>query len=309
MSSTHEATPAADQGGDVTITRDFDAPRELIFSIFMNPEQFARIWGPPGTHTPVETVVIEPRAGGRLEAVMVADDGSGQFATRAEFVDFVEPELFSFRDKDFGMLSTSTLIDLGNGRTRLVIRQTDVMPMHRAPESLEGFNGSLDKMARLLGDLQSKAPVYSPPAIVTTSIEGIRITRTFAASREQVFAVWTTAEHFAQWFGGSSVQVPANRMSYEAVEGQRWHAVMLLPDGNEMAWHGTFQEVVPPERLAFTLSDRDTGEYEACVVTLTEVDGGTRMDFVQPGHHMTAKQYSGAGQGWNGFFDVMEQLV
>jgi uncharacterized protein YndB with AHSA1/START domain len=32
--------------------------------------------------------------------------------------------------------------------------------------------------------------------------EGIEIDRDFAAPPAAVFAAWTTAEHFARWFGG-----------------------------------------------------------------------------------------------------------
>ena len=46
--------------GYVTVTRDFDAPRELVFGAFTDPQQLARFWGPTGTHVPPESVVIEP---------------------------------------------------------------------------------------------------------------------------------------------------------------------------------------------------------------------------------------------------------
>ena len=63
--------------GYVTVTRDFDAPREVVFGAFMDPGQLARFWGPTGTHVPPESVVIEPFAGGRFEATIVADGGVG----------------------------------------------------------------------------------------------------------------------------------------------------------------------------------------------------------------------------------------
>ena len=150
----YTATPG-DGIGEVTITRDYDAPRELMFRCFVEPEHFVKFWGPIGTHVPIETVVIEPWTGGRFESTMVMDDGSGEFATKAVFVEIKEPEVFAFREVDSDMVSTGTLTDLGNGRTRLVIHQTNVPALYRSTEALEGFNTSLDRFEAHLRELQT----------------------------------------------------------------------------------------------------------------------------------------------------------
>lgn len=49
--------------------------------------------------------------------------------------------------------------------------------------------------------------------------EGLEIDRDFAAPPSAVFAAWTTAEHFACWFGGKEVQIPADRLDYEPTAG------------------------------------------------------------------------------------------
>jgi uncharacterized protein YndB with AHSA1/START domain len=149
----YTSTPG-DGIGEVTITREYDAPRELMFRCFVEPEHFIKFWGPIGTHVPIETVVIEPWAGGRFESTMVMDDGSGEFPMKAVFVEVTEPEVFAFREPDSGLVSTGTLTDLGNGRTRLVIHQTNVPAPYRTTEALEGFNTSLDRLDAYLGELQ-----------------------------------------------------------------------------------------------------------------------------------------------------------
>jgi uncharacterized protein YndB with AHSA1/START domain len=149
----YTATPG-DGIGDVTITREFDAPRELVFRCLVEPEHFVEFWGPTGTYVPIETVVIEPWVGGRFESTMVADDGSGEFATKAVFVDIREPEVFSFTEPGSDMVTSSTLTDLGDGRTRMVIHQTNVPAFYRSTEALEGFSTSLDRFADHLATLQ-----------------------------------------------------------------------------------------------------------------------------------------------------------
>ena len=150
---TKTETVVDDERAEVTITREFDAPRDLIFAAFTDPAQLARFWGPTGTHAPVEHIVIELHAGGRFETVMVADDGSWQAPTKAEFLEVVAPERLSWREFESGMVTTSTFTDLGDGRTRIVIHETDVPAAFRSEEALAGFVTSLDRMEQYLATL------------------------------------------------------------------------------------------------------------------------------------------------------------
>jgi uncharacterized protein YndB with AHSA1/START domain len=135
--------------GEVVITRIFSAPPEVIWDAFMDPAQLSRFWGPIGVSTPVESIVIEPRVGGRFETLMVADDGSGSFPTEGVFTVFDRPTRWGWIMPG-GMDSTTTLKDLGDGRTECTIRQTKVPPAYRSPENLAGFETSLDKLEAYL---------------------------------------------------------------------------------------------------------------------------------------------------------------
>ena len=223
--------------GYVTVTRDFDAPREVVFGAFMDPGQLARFWGPTGTHVPPGSVVIEPVAGGRFEATIVADDGSGEYTFRSTFVEITAPEMFSFREGGASVLSTSTFTDLGNGRTRVVIEQSEVPPAYRSVEGLAGFATTLELLADHLGSVATGSGDRGLTQVVVASAAGIRITRDFSAAREQVWAAWTTPTSFAQWFGTRAVTVPADRLSWDVREGQDWAAVMRAPrwGGDQLA--------------------------------------------------------------------------
>jgi uncharacterized protein YndB with AHSA1/START domain len=64
----------------ITITRVFDAPRELVFRAWTDPNQLANWWGPPGFDTPRETIEIDLRVGGQFSVRMVqqmAEESSG----------------------------------------------------------------------------------------------------------------------------------------------------------------------------------------------------------------------------------------
>lgn len=149
--SENAGNTTVDDRQELTIVREFDAPRDVVFQCFVDAEQLIKFWGPVGTHVPLDSVVLEPWAGGRLEYVMVADDGSGSYPQRAVFTEVSAPDVWAFSEPDSGMISTGRFYDLGDGRTRLEIHQENVPAMYATPEALAGFNTSLDRLAEYLG--------------------------------------------------------------------------------------------------------------------------------------------------------------
>lgn len=103
--------------GEPTLTRDFAAPRELVFRAFIEPEQFVRFWAPAGSAVPLSSVTIEPWAGGRLEYTTVTDTGVGH-PTMCTFLAVEEPETLTYADHISGVDVSMVLSDLGDGRTR-----------------------------------------------------------------------------------------------------------------------------------------------------------------------------------------------
>ena len=139
---------------------------------------------------------------------------------------------------------------------------------------------------------------------------GLSLTYVFDAPRERVWREWTEPERFADWFGGRESEIPLSSVSMDVRPGGAFRLTMYTsPGGSEIHWKGEFQEVVPPERLVFTVSDRPDEVYELVTVVLNDLgDGRTEMLLEQHGH-MTAEQYDRAGQGWAGFFAVIEERL
>jgi uncharacterized protein YndB with AHSA1/START domain len=140
---------------------------------------------------------------------------------------------------------------------------------------------------------------------------GLRITRVFAAPRERLWREWTEPDRFADWFGGTESEVPISSVSMDVRPGGGWRATMFTGEARrESNWKGEYHEVVEPERLVFTISDRpDEEAYELVTVVLTDLgDGRTEMHFEQRGH-MTPGGYERAGQGWSGFFDRIDERL
>jgi uncharacterized protein YndB with AHSA1/START domain len=58
----------------LTMTREFDAPREFVFQAFVEPEQLAAWFGPVGVDSPRDRIVVDPRVGGVWQLVMTWEE-------------------------------------------------------------------------------------------------------------------------------------------------------------------------------------------------------------------------------------------
>ncbi|UGQ11624.1 SRPBCC domain-containing protein [Yinghuangia sp. ASG 101] len=143
------ATTMTDHGdGSVTFVREFDAPREKVFAAYTDPDQIVRFFAPEGLSVPRESVTLEPRPGGRCELTMVMGDMRMPF--NGVYLDVVEPEKLAFHVPGDAMRQELTFTDLGAGRTRLTLHQTDVPEQLRGEGAHLGFDSSWNQLAHHL---------------------------------------------------------------------------------------------------------------------------------------------------------------
>ncbi|GAA1765321.1 SRPBCC domain-containing protein [Luedemannella helvata] len=111
---------------ELVINRIFDAPRELVYRAFVDPDQLAQWFGPVGWSVPRDSVVVEPHPGGRHCYTMVNDADPSQTVTiEATFTDVVPNELLdgaAVAPDGTKMRLRLEFHDEG-GKTRLVLRQ------------------------------------------------------------------------------------------------------------------------------------------------------------------------------------------
>ena len=75
MSSKNQTTITAEPGRqELFITREFDAPRELVFRAYTDPEIYAQWLGPRGLTTTFD--VFEPVSGGKYRFIQKDQDGN-----------------------------------------------------------------------------------------------------------------------------------------------------------------------------------------------------------------------------------------
>ncbi len=87
-------------------------------------------------------------------------------------------------------------------------------------------------------------------AIVTTPTDReIRIERIFDAPRERVFALWTDPALIPEWWGPRGTTTVVDQADVRP--GGAWRFV-VHSKGVEQGFHGTYREIVVPERIVVT---------------------------------------------------------
>ena len=135
---------------ELTYTRVFAAPRDLVFRCMLEPEHLTHFWGPAGTSTPLDGITVDPRPGGVFETVMISDADGGSYTMRAVYAEIVPPERIVWTEPGTGMITTSTFTDLGGARTEVRIHQVNVPDTFGRPEDQARFLTSLDRFAAYL---------------------------------------------------------------------------------------------------------------------------------------------------------------
>ena len=134
---------------DVYITRSFDAPVDLVWKFWTQPELLAKWFGPKGISVPVDTVKVEAREGGSWNLTM--KDDAGEYPIRARITKLVEHEYLEMvmeSDTSKGFLDNEILRiqfhDHGD-KTRITVHQGPFTPEFR-DMTRDGWNESFVKL-------------------------------------------------------------------------------------------------------------------------------------------------------------------
>src|SRR5277367_3006473 len=87
------AAASAKHEREITITRIYDAPRDLVFSAWIEPHRLAAWWGPKGFTNPV--CEVDARVGGAWRIVMRAPNGM-EHPCGGVYREIVKPERLVF---------------------------------------------------------------------------------------------------------------------------------------------------------------------------------------------------------------------
>ena len=145
---------------EITMTRLFDAPRELVVEVMTKPEHVRRWWGQLGEGYSVPICEIDFRVGGKWRFVNRHPKGEAEFY--GEYVEIDPPGRVVFTEifapfPDVVSVVTSVLTEEA-GKTRMVATikypSQQVRDMVRATGMEKGAAASYDRLEDLLQELQ-----------------------------------------------------------------------------------------------------------------------------------------------------------
>jgi uncharacterized protein YndB with AHSA1/START domain len=253
---------------DFVLTRVFDAPRELVYQMWIDPKHLAAWWGPRIMRTPVCDMNV--RVGGKFRIVMCAPDSTDYPITGAfqeisapgrlvltmdcsehpaAWHDMVKPNRKKTEDNPAGIMLTTVTFEETKGKTTMTMRMklatTEVAASMKKMGMREGWSESLDRLAEQLAP-----PDANQKTTLSRTNERTQLfTRVFDAPRDLVFEVWTNPKHVVNWWGPNGFTTTSKEMDVRT--GGTWRLVMRGPDGRDYHNRIVYVEVVKPERLVY----------------------------------------------------------
>jgi uncharacterized protein YndB with AHSA1/START domain len=134
----------------------------------------------------------------------------------------------------------------------------------------------------------------------------LQLRRTFSAPRERVFRAWTDAKEFALWFHPTTDHTTIiSELNLKV--GGTYSLEMHHKGGNVSRLSGTYRQIKPPEKLAFTWRWATDPPGQESLVSLEFVDLGNATEVVlSHGQFPNAETRDKHNEGWMG---CLEQLA
>lgn len=255
----------------ITVTRIFDAPRELVFTMWTDADHLARWWGPEGFSVPKAR--SDARPGGELLIVMRGPDGADMPLT-GTYLDVVPPERLVIESRAampdgtpfLEAMNTVTFADL-DGKTEVTVHARAVALVPEAMPALGGMLAGWNQSLQCLDDVLTGAVGRQ-----------IVLSRLIPAPCETVFDAWIRREHVERWWGPTGFSLTIDEMDVRP--GGSWRFTMHGPDGVDYPNEIVYEEVAPPVRLVYRHASpgMDHPAFRT-TVTFDEMMGMTALTF------------------------------
>jgi uncharacterized protein YndB with AHSA1/START domain len=153
---------------ELTITREVDAPRDLVWRAWTDPDLLARWWGPKGMTAQRQSIHIAARAGGPFRLTMVSDADGTQVAANGSLREVAPPERLVYveppgrTDADAIQVARVMFTQVGEQRTRVVVQTRLRLPESMLPGAQSGWASALDKLADALAAHRAREAAGPP---------------------------------------------------------------------------------------------------------------------------------------------------
>jgi uncharacterized protein YndB with AHSA1/START domain len=309
------------QPNEIRITRIYDAPVRAVWEAWTDPEQVAQWWGPRGFTLTTHRKDLRP--GGFWDYTMHGPDGV-DYPNLTRYLE-VEPCVKLVYDHGGTadrppLFRVTVFFSEINGQTKMEMSMT--LPSAEAAAETRQFikkaggNATWDR----LGEYLEKE---------TSGKEKFVINRSFAASLELMFEMWTDPVHFSRWLPPTGFEMQFIRS--EIRPGGSAFYLMTGEKGTKIYGRVQYLDITRPNRIVYTQQFCDENEQitrhpmapiwpETMLTTVMLTEEGPNQTRVTvtwepygqatPEELETFVRFKGSmTQGWTGSFDKLEALL
>lgn len=311
---------AKSKPNELSITRLYDAPVKLVWDAWTDPKQAAKWWGPRGFT--ITTHSKDLRVGGTWRYTMHGPDGT-DWPNVTVYHEVVKHSRLVY---DHGGTDdtpplfrvTVNFTDL-KGKTKMEM----TMAFESAEKAIEigkfikqaGGNSTWDRLAEYLEKED-------------TGKEKFVINRSFNASIDLMFELWTDPKHFSKWLPPTGMDMEFLRADIRS-GGSSFY--MMHGHGIKMYGNAKYIEVTKPNKIVYTqqFSDEKENLSRHPMAPTWPATMLTQVTFHSEGPNQTrvtvewevfgdatpeevatfVKEKAGMTQGWTGSFDKLDALL
>ena len=312
---------------EMEITHKFEAPLDLVYKIYTDPNLIPEWWGPRNLTTTIEKMELRP---GGIWRYIQRDPQNNIFAFHGIYHSLVPNKQIISTFEWEGMpghviLVTTSFEEQGN---RTIVTQQNVFQSVQDRDGMiqqgmeEGTLEGDERFNELLTRLNTGQGMGKLMERDVESTGCITITRDFDAPRELVWDLWTDPNQYVCWWGPKDFISPYAKFDLRV--GGKYLSCMRGPDGKEYWDTGTYEEISEPSRIVYTdtFADQngnvvpasyygmgpDKPMETAVEVTLEDIGGKTRMIVEQCGLP-EGDMLDQARMGWSQSFDKLANCL
>lgn len=313
--------PKTIQSNEIRLIRSYDAPVQAVWNAWTDPKEAAQWWGPRGFTITTHSKDLKP--GGSWNYTMHGPDG----VDYPNIAHYFEVEKYSKLVYDHGagpdsppLFRVTVLFSETNGKTKMDMTMT--LPTPEAAEETRKFikevsgDSTWDRLAEYL-EKQSSGK------------EKFVINRSFDASLEKMFEMWTNPKHVSQWLPPTGFNMEFLKCDIRP-GGSGFYAI-TGDDGMKMYGKIQYVKIEKPDQIVYTQQfANEKGnvsrhpmsptwpETMLTVVKLaSEGPNRTRVTVTwEPQGKITAEELdtfvkakAGMTQGWTGSFDKLDAYL
>ncbi len=234
--------PAKNKSNELKITRLYDAPVEIVWDAWTDPQKVAKWWGPRGftlTHHSKDL-----RAGGHWHYTMHGPDGK-DYPNKTKYLEVEEFKKLVYdhgaNDQQGPLFQVKVEFKAQGKKTQMEMTMT--WPSAEIADQMKKFikdaggNSTWDRLGEFLTSTGDKREIFI-------------INRSFDAPVETLFEMWINPEHVAQWLGPKGVSM--HYFEQTIAEGKTSFYKMTYDTGVDMYGKMTYVKIDRPHYLEYT---------------------------------------------------------